>query len=388
MASGSKWSRIGAVMEKEILHIFRDNVAFMIAFLGPIVMGGLVSFVYIEQKVTHLPVAVYDQDQSELSRTIIQAFSDSERIKITKVCNSYQEVEYLMKSENVFSTIVIPPHLQQDVKSGKSSEVGLVFNGTNILNMNTLANVAAQVIPTISAGVTMKVMQGYGVTKQKAYQAVTALSFRSRYWYNPTTSYLVFMLLGLLGTIIQQLTFLGVALSFIREKEYGSWRNLAFSKLSVFETMVGKLLVYFIIYCIDAFFLYGVAFKFLGLPMRGNPLLFVIAILFFIFALLAMGMVISILTRSAAQAIELSMLVAVPSFLVSGWTWPSMSMPFPIQIISKILPLTHFLEAIRRIAYLGAGFDIVWPKLLILALFSVVCIPVIAFVLNRKMLRG
>jgi ABC-2 type transport system permease protein len=384
----SRWSRIGAVMQKEILHIFRDNIALMIAFLAPFALGALVSFIYIEQKVTNLPVAVYDQDQSELSRTIIQAFADSERLKISKVCNSYAEVERLMQSEEVFSGIIIPPHLQKDVKSGKSSEVALIFNGTNILNMNTLANVAAQVIPTISAGVTMKIMQGYGVTKQKAYQAVTALSFRSRYWYNPTTSYLVFMLLGLFGTIIQQVTFLGVALSFAREKENGSWRHLAFSKLSTFETMVGKLLVYFIIYCIDALVMYSVGFSYFGLPMRGNALLFLITVLLFIFDLVAMGMAISIITQSASQAIEVSMLIAVPSFLISGWTWPWISMPWPIKILAKILPLTHFLEAIRRIAYLGAGFDVVWPKLLILSLFAIVCIPVTAIILNKKLLRG
>ncbi len=383
----SRWSRIGAVMQKEFLHVFRDKIVFMIAFLAPIVLGALVGFLYIEQKVTNLPVAVYDQDQSELSRTIIRAFSDSERFRITNVCNSYHDVERLMQSEEVFSAIVIPPHLQQDVKSGKASEVGLIFNGTNILTMNTLANVAAQVIPTISGGVTMKIIQGYGVPKQKAYQAVTALSFRSRYWYNPTTSYSVFMLLGLLGTVIQQITFLGVALSFIREKESGTWRHLASSKLSTFEILLGKLSVYFIIYCIDAIVLYGLAFSYFGLPMRGNPLLFLITILLFIFVLLAVGMAISILTKSAAQAIEISMLVAVPSFLISGWTWPYISMPFPIQILSKILPLTHFLEAIRRIAYLGAGLDIVWPKLAILGIFSIIFIPLTAFVLNRQMLK-
>ncbi len=383
----NRWSRIGVVMQKEFLHVFRDKIVFMIAFLAPIALGSLVGFLYIEQKVTHLPVAVYDQDQSALSRTIIRAFSDSERFKITHVCNNYREVEYLMKSEKVFSAIVIPPHLQQNVKSGKSSEVGLIFNGTNILTMNTLANVAAQVIPTISGGITMKVIQGYGVPEQKAYQAVTALSFRSRYWYNPTTSYLVFMLLGLLATIIQQITFLGVALSFIREKESGSWRHLAFSKLSTFEIFLGKLLVYFIIYCIDAIALYGAAFHYFGLPMRGNPVLFLATVLLFIFVLLAMGMAISILTKSPAQAIEISMLVAVPSFLISGWTWPYISMPFPIQILSKALPLTHFLDAIRRIAYIGAGMDIVWPQLVILGLFGCIFIPLTAWVLNRQMLK-
>ena len=152
--------------------------------------------------------------------------------------------------------------------------------------------------------------------------------------------------------------------------------------------MAGKLFVYFIIYCIDALALFGVGFGCFGLPMRGNALLFIITVMLFIFVLLAMGMAISIITRSASQAIEVSMLIAVPSFLISGWTWPWISMPWPIQMIAKILPLTHFLEAIRRIAYLGAGFDVVWPKLLILFLFAIVCLPVTAIILNKKIVTG
>ncbi|HBE79224.1 MAG TPA: hypothetical protein DDW65_15845 [Firmicutes bacterium] len=383
----SRWNRVGAVMQKEFLHIFRDKIVCSIAFLAPLAFVALFGFLYIEQKVTNLPVAVYDQDQSELSRTIIQAFSDSERFKITTVCNNYREIEHLMQSEKVLSVIVIPPNLQQDVKSGKSREVALIFNGTNILTMNTLANVAAQVIPTISGGITMKIIQGYGVPEQKAYQAVTALSFRSRYWYNPSTSYLVFMLLGLLGTVLQQITLLGVALSFIKEKESGSWRHLAFSKLSAFEILMGKLSVYFIIYCIDAMVMFGLGFSCFGMPMHGSPLLFLIVNLLFILVMLALGMAISIVTTSTPQAIEISMLIAMPSFLISGWTWPYLSMPFPIQILSKLLPLTHFLDAIRRIVYMGAGFDVVWPQFVILGIFVMICLPLTAFMLQRHMLR-
>jgi len=233
----------------------------------------------------------------------------------------------------------------------------------------------------------MKIIQGYGVPEQKAYQAVTALSFRSRYWYNPSTSYLVFMLLGLLATVLQQITLLGVALSFIKEKESGSWRHLAFSKLSTLEILTGKLLVYFIIYCIDAMVMFGLGFSAFGLPMRGSPLLFLVVNLLFILIMLAVGMAISILSPTTIQAVETSMLIAMPSFLISGWTWPYISMPFPIQILSKLLPLTHFLDAIRRIVYMGAGLDVVWPQFIILGIFGMICFPLTGFALYRKILR-
>ncbi len=378
-------SAIFAVMQKEITHIFRDKILLMIALVAPFALMFLCGFLYIEGKVTALPAIVFDQDQSEMSRMIIRSFADSERFQIKTMAGSYPEVEKALQNETAYLAVVIPPDLQQNVKSGRAAEVGLIMNAGNLVVLNTAANAANQIIQTISAGITMRVMQGNGISKAQAYQAVTALSFRTRNWYNPTTSYLVFMLLGLIGTIIQQVTFLGVALSFVREKEQRTWRQLIFSKLTWTEVMGGKLLVYLIIYTFDILASFGLAFGFFGLPMRGSAWLLILTSILFILVLLALGMTISILAASAAQAIEISMLIAVPSFLISGYTWPYLSMPAPIQFLSRILPLSHYLEAVKAIVYMDAGWEVIWPKLAILALFAIIFLPLTAVALNRKL---
>jgi ABC-2 type transport system permease protein len=379
--------RIIAVAQKEILHILRDNVTLAIAFIAPIILTLFVGYIYIPQKVTHVPIIIYDQDQTDISRMIINSFEDSERFSVTMVADDYQSVEKAIQSEKVFMALVIPPHLKQDIKAGRSTQVGIILNGCNLVIMNTLANAANQVVATVSGGIAIQVMEGSGFTKNKAFQTVTALNFRTRYWYNPGTSYLVFMLLGLVAVILQQITFLGIALSFAREKEGGTWGLLKLSNLKSYEIFLGKLLVYLVIYSLDALIVYGMSFYFFGIPMRGNIGLLFMATIIFIFTLTAMGMAISILTQNTAQAIELSMLVAVPSFLVSGYTWPQFSMVPGILAISKVLPLTYYLEATRRIVYLGAGMDIVWPSIMSLLVFAAIFIPLTALALNRKLAK-
>ncbi len=380
--------RLAAVMKKELLHIARDKILFMIAFIAPLALTVLCGFLYIEQKVVDLPVVIFDQDQSEISRMIIRAFGDSERLKLVGTVDTYAGLEQALQSERAIMGVVIPPHLQSDVKQVRGAEVGLVINSANILTMNTVASAASSVVATIGAGVTMKVIEGLGMSGAKAYQAVTALSFRTRNWYNPTLSYLVFMLAGLIGTILQQVTFLGVALSFVKEKEQGTWRQLAFSKLRPAELVWGKLLVYFMVYGFDALLAYGLCFGFFQVPMRGNPWLFLLTVAVFLVVLIAVGMAISVFTPSMPQAIEVSMLIAVPSFLISGYTWPYISMPPVIQVLSRLLPLSYFVEAVRSIAIMGAGWSVVWPKLAILALFAVVCLPLTYLMVRRTILRG
>ncbi|TCL58617.1 ABC-2 type transport system permease protein [Hydrogenispora ethanolica] len=380
--------RLAGVMKKEFLHITRDNILFMIAFVAPLALTLLCGFLYIQQKVTNLPVVIFDQDQSEMSRMITRAFGDSERLKIVGAVDTYAQLEQALQSERAIMGVVIPPHLQSDLKNVRGAEVGLVINSSNILTMNTVASAASSVVATIGAGVTMKVIQGLGMSPPKAYQAVTALSFRTRNWYNPTLSYLVFMLAGLIGTVLQQVTFLGVALSFVKEKEQGTWRQLSLSKLRVGELIGGKLLVYFMIYALDALIMYGLCFGYFQVPLRGDPWLLLLTVALFIVVLVAVGMAISVLAQNMPQAIEISMLIAVPSFLISGYTWPYLSMPPVIQVLSRLLPLSHFVEAVRAIAIMGAGWNVVWPKLAILAVFALISLPLTYWMVRRTMTRA
>jgi ABC-2 type transport system permease protein len=379
------WQRVLAVMQKEILHVLRDRVAMLIAFVAPFFLTVLFGYIYIQGTVNGIPMAVFDQDQTEISRTIIRSFKDSNKFKLIRTVNSYSELERLMDTEHAYIGVVIPNDLQKKVKTGQAAEVGVMVNGANLVIYNMAATSASQVIQTISAKVTMQVMEGAGISQDKAYKAVTALSFRQRTRYSPSASYLIFMLLGLICTVIQQVTMLGVALSFSKEREYGNWRQLALTRLRWSEYVLGKLLVYFLIYLLDAVITFALGFLWFKIPMRGDVLLLLWITVIFIVVLVVMGLMISAFCKSVGQAIELSMVIAMPSFLVSGYTFPLMGMPPLIQAIAKILPLTYYLEAVRSVAYLGNGMEAVAPKIGILLLFALLCLPVMLVVMKRKM---
>ena len=380
-----KLRHVWAVMQKELLQLTRNNVMLMIAFGAPLLLTLLFGFLYIQQKVTDLPIVIFDRDQTEMSRTIIRSFADSERFQIRTSVNSFAAVEQAIKTEKAVMAVVIPPNLQRNIKAGRATEVGIISDGTNILVMNTAATAANTVIQTISAKITMQIMQGGGVVQRKAYQAVTALSFRNRIWYNPTLSYLVFMVTGLLGVALQQVTLLGVALSFSKEREEGTWQLLRVSGLSWGEFITGKFIFYYLIFALDAILMYFMGFVWFGLPLRGDAFLIIALTALFLVVLVSLGMAISILARTTAQAIEISMVLAVPSFLISGYTWPYLSMPPVVKVLSKSMPLTYFLEAFKSIVLLGNGWDVVGIKFGCLALFAVVCLPMTIVLVKRRL---
>ena len=379
--------RIWAVIRKELLLITRDKIMMIVAFVAPLVLTVLFGFLYIQHSVNGIPIVILDQDQSEISRMIVRAFKDSEKFQLIHTADSFAELEKAVASERAYMGVVIPPDVSSNVKQGRSSQVGIILNGSNLLIMNTAANAANQVVQTLSGGITIKIMQGFGISEAKAYQAVTALAFRTRVWYNPTTSYVTFMVLGLLGTVLQQVTFLGVALSFVKEREDQTWKHLIGSQLRWWELIAGKFIVYFTIYTMNALVMFTLAIHCFGMPMRGDAGLLLVALLLFIAAMIGIGMVISVLTPSAAQALEISMLIAVPSFLISGYTWPAMSMPVLIQWLSKLLPLTHFLKVARSVVLMGNGWELVWPGLGVLVVFSLMTLPIVMTVVKYRMAK-
>lgn len=381
-----KWvERVWAMMQKEMIQIARDKVMLIIAFVAPFFLTMLFGYIYIEQKVTNLPIVVYDRDQTELSRTIIRSFADSERFVIVANVSSFDALEKAISKGKAYMAVMIPPGLKQNVKAGRSTEVGVVLNGSNLVIINTVANAANQVIQTISAKITMQVMQGTGMMQQKAYQAVTALNFRTRVWYNPTLSYLVFMVIGLIGAAIQQVTFLGVALSFSKEREEGTWRQLMIAGMGWSEFVLGKFCVYFLIFTMDSVGLYLLGFGWFGVPMRGDAGLLLALTGLFIVVLTSIGMAISVLAPTMAQAIEISMTLAVPAFLISGYTWPKMSMPPLLQWLAQLMPLTHFLDGVRSIVLMGNGWESVWIQFFYLALFGAFALPLTLVLVKRRL---
>lgn len=385
----SSLRRIFGIMQKELIHVNRDFIMFSICFIAPLLLMMLVGFLYIEQKVIHVPVVLYDQDQTGISRKVIRAFADSERFQIVATVQSYGDLEKELTAERSYVGIVIPKDFEKSIKAGHATEVGLMINGANMIITNTAVTYGNQVIQTISTGVNIQLMEGkWSIAQRNAYQAATAIGFRYRIWFNPANSYLVFMLPGLLGVIIQQVALLGIALSFAKERESGTWRQLALSKLRSFEVFCGKYLFYLVIFLLDTVVLYWLGFSYFGLPLRGNLGLLAGSAFLFVVGVLGLGILISSFTKTAAQAIEFSMLLAVPSFLVSGFTWPYFSMPLGIKVISRILPLSYFLEASRSVMIMGNGLEVVGSKLFILSLFAIICLPAAYLLIDHRMKRS
>jgi len=161
------------------------------------------------------------------------------------------------------------------------------------------------------------------------------------------------------------------AFAIVREKESGTIEQLNVTPLRRSELIVAKLIPYIIIAYVQMTMVLVPAILIFDMPMRGSLLLMALSSLFIMFSL-AIGLLISTVSRNQFQAMRSAFLMLIPSIMLSGFLWPLEKMPKLAQWISTVIPLTYFLRIVRGIVVKGVGIELLWQEAVILAVLGVI----------------
>ncbi|WP_115728437.1 ABC transporter permease [Actinomyces culturomici] len=176
---------------------------------------------------------------------------------------------------------------------------------------------------------------------------------------------------GLIGLI---LTFIGTivtAIGLVREREAGTLEQLAVMPLSPASIILGKIVPYLILALLDAGIITGLGIAMFHVPFRGQWWLFALVAFVFVFVVLGFGILISTVSETTGQAIQLAMMVMMPQILLSGFIFPLDSMAPGVRWIGYCLPLTWFFKAAIGIFLKAATLSQVAVPFLILCGFAV-----------------
>ena len=188
----------------------------------------------------------------------------------------------------------------------------------------------------------------------------------TRVLYNPSLRNQNFVIPGLVGLIMQNITILLTAFALVREKERGTIEQLMVSPVTAPELILGKLVPYVVIGFLDFIFALTLGVGWFSVPIMGSLPLLLFLGLGFVICALAIGILISTAAKTQLQAMQLSFLVLLPSILLSGFIFPRESMPKIIQFLGSIIPLTYFLNILRGIVLKGVGMEVLYKDVIIL----------------------
>ena len=175
------------------------------------------------------------------------------------------------------------------------------------------------------------------------------------------------------------------AVAIVRERERGNMELLITTPVRSSELMVAKILPYIFIGLIQVTVVLALGWLLFAVPMRGLLINVYLVSLVFIIANLALGLVISTLTNSQFQAMQLAFFILLPSILLSGFLFPFEGMPLLAQWIAEVLPMTHFMRLIRGVILRGADLAELSNELLILGVFIVAAMTVAVMRFNKTL---
>jgi ABC-2 type transport system permease protein len=188
--------------------------------------------------------------------------------------------------------------------------------------------------------------------------------------YNPSMLSVNFMVPGIIGLILQFQTLILTAFAVVRERERGTLEQLVVTPIRPWELMLGKIIPYTVIAFVGASIAIVAGRLLFGVEIAGSVVLLALLSILFLLGSLGMGLLISTVSQTQGQAIQVAMFVILPTMLLSGFMFPREMMPFLVQQLSLLVPLTYYLQILRGIFLKGVGLDVLWPSVLPLALFS------------------
>lgn len=299
----------------------------------------------------HAPIAIVDEDQSQLSTRLVNAFQPP-YFRPPQLIDQ-AEMDRGMDTAKYTFTLDIPPDFQRDVLAGRQPAVQVNVDATQVGQAFSGAGYIQNIIAT---EVNEFVARYRGGTPLPAQLAV-------RMEFNPNLTQAWF---GAVMEVINQITMLSIILTgaaLIREREHGTVEHLLVMPLTAFEIMFAKVWsMALVVLGAAAFSLLVVVQGWLAVPLGGSLALFLLGAALHLFATTSMGIYLGTVARSMPQLGLLTILVLMPLQILSGATTPRESMPVLVQHIMELAPTTHFVALAQAILYRGADLAIVWPQ--------------------------
>jgi ABC-2 type transport system permease protein len=347
-------SVIGHVAKKELRQIQRDRRSLVLILVMPILLTVLFGKALETGELRNIPLAMLNLDKSPESNVIATAFSTYSEIQIQREVATLEEAQALLASGKIKAAIIIPNGFMRQIESGGEAQLQLLLDGTDNVSAPLVEGVAQRVIQRYNTERAIKGLWAQGVRPDRGLRLVRPVYVQTEIRYNPGLQFLSYVMPGVIGLTLQLLTVMLMAISITRERERGTLDQLMASPISRAELILGKVLPYFGISLVNVATILFVADRWFNVPVGQNLLLLVALCGLFVLSSLATGLLISVVSRSQFQAVQIAVFYVLPVFLLSGAFGHLEAIPAYIRPISYLFPLMYFSRSVRAVTLRGA----------------------------------
>ncbi len=357
--------RLRGMVRKESLQILRDPSSIAIAFVMPVVL--LLLFGYgVSLDARNIPLGMVLERPDANSSSFAAAFAQSEYFS-PRYYTDIQSAERDLAARRIDGIVWLRADFSKRLLARGDAPVGVILNGVD-------AN-QARITSGYVQGAWQSWLQAYALSRGQ--ELTLPVAVEQRVWFNPALRSRNFLVPGLVAVIMTLIGALLTALVVAREWERGTMEALMVTPIRIRELLLGKVMPYFALGMGGMLLSVAMALWQFDVPLRGSFWLLLAASAIFMLVALAMGLLISTVSRNQFVAGQIAILVTfLPAFILSGFIFDIGSMPAPIQVITHIVPARYFVAILQTLFLAGNLWQVVLLNaaallLMLLLLFAV-----------------
>src|SRR5215813_13160125 len=370
---------IGGAFLAEWQRVLAIRGAFLLLVVAPLVYGIYYPQPYLNQILRKIPIAVVDNDLSELSRSIVQTLDASGAVSVALQADTIADARAALDRGDAFAVVGIPPGTERDVLKGTTVHVPIYADATYLFIFRSMANGIAVAIDTLSSELAAGGARTDGSLVKAALASTSPAEVLLQPIFNPVGGYASYVVPAAFVLILQQMLLTAASmLTVVALAQPGG---------GAVATVLGRGIAHLIIY-LPALALYLIVLPhFYGFSTLGQPLqLFALASVF-VLATSFMGQAVGAWFKHPETPTLIFLGTSLPQFFLAGFSWPREAIPKPVLALSYIFPSDLAIDGLVRIDQLGASLWEVahdWRGLWALAVIYFVLAVMSGFFVKRR----
>jgi ABC-2 type transport system permease protein len=353
------FERVGQMLRKEFIQVFRDPRMRIVIFLIPCFQVFVIGYA-ISTDVKHVRTAVYDLDNSQASRDMAASFVRSGYFDVVARVGDDNVARGLLDRNDVTVVLRMNHGFADDLNAGRTALLQILIDGTDSNTAAIVLSYAVKIATAYSEQILAeRVDRSFGPAGRTG-----TVDLRTRAWFNENLESRNFFVPGVLVVVVTLATLLLTSMAVVREKEIGTMEQIMVTPITPAEFILGKTIPFAMIGMVDVILVVLIGVFWFEVPIHGSLPLLLLATALYLMTTLGVGLLISTVSETQQQAMMTTFFFFFPAMLLSGFAFPIANMPEVVQWMTVVNPMRYFLVIVRAIFLKGVGMEVLWVQML------------------------
>jgi len=383
---------------KDLMELIRNRLGLVMLVLMPIFMMAMVGFIYPSNtSISKIPIALANEDAgygnstigSQTFLTVLQGINSNTGMMTITNASNMDEIKDLVQKGDVYGGILIPSNFTSSIMTGEQGTIVIVVDQSNPQMSATIQAVLSGVFDQMGTMLAQQKVQGLNpaVNATNSLAIVKPYDIQTEGAVSGHSSYFDFIAPGIMAMTVMMSVMTGLPAAISQEKEVGTLDGMMVAPINRLAIILGKTLAQTARGLIQGVLILALAVALFGVTIQGSILLVFGLLLLGVFSFVGLGVVITSFAKDQETAMMIMMTLMFPMMFLSGVFFPIQQMPWYMQSVSKVLPLTYAATALRKVMVLGAQIPAITTELTILITFGIVMTAIAVPVFKRAMTR-